>query len=308
MSDFDLARQVPYIHNTKELALWLKHEYVLNNYMSDYETYNDFMARLLNTIRSCYVIKACREYPIRFRFSESDKKVHTLQFRHFIVNMILWLPFVELNDLDVLNESFILDCETDIPNIESYINYKLITTLRDYHIRSTVVNYSISEVLYNLRRLSIDFSLIMGLNFSTLTFLDMYENNEEIRDIMESSFDETMQPYEIEQQLSELQQREIDIYKSIPDNPIGLILRTQTGIKPKQFAEFTIAGGLKPSLEGITIPEPISNSTMLRGLDRPSYLFIDATGARKPGNLRAYIEIYRKILLELLGRPQYICG
>ena len=98
---------------------------------------------------------------------------------------------------------------------------------------------------------------------------------------MEVKFSDNMQPHEIEQQLQELQDREIAIYKSIPDNPIGVILRSGTGIKTKQLAEFTISEGLKPSLEGVTIPIPIENSTLLRGLDRPSYLFIDATGARK---------------------------
>ena len=121
----------------------------------------------------------------------------------------------------------------------------------------------------------------MGLNFSALTFIEMYENNEEVRDIMETKFDEKLQPYEIEQELSSLQAREIDIYKNTPGNPIGVILKTGTGIKNKQFAEFTISEGLKPSLEGVTIPEVIENSTLLKGLDRPSYLYIDATGARK---------------------------
>ena len=49
----------------------------------------------------------------------------------------------------------------------------------------------------------------------------------------------------------------------------------------KQLAEFTIADGLKPSIEGVTIPKPIENSTLLKGLDRPSYLYISAVGARK---------------------------
>ena len=53
--------------------------------------------------------------------------------------MILWRAFVELNGLNVLNESFIIDCENDIPNIEDYINYKLIEVLRDYHIKSTTI-------------------------------------------------------------------------------------------------------------------------------------------------------------------------
>lgn len=278
---FDLTKQIPVIHNTDELGSWLRPTYTLNEYLVDYETYNTFLAKLMNLLRASFPIRECREYPIKFRFNSKEREFHTLQFRHFIVNLILWLPFVELNDLDVLNSGFILDCEHNIPSIEDYINRAVINTLREYHIKSTVINYSISEVLYNLRRISIDFSLIMGLNFSALTFIEMYENNEEVREIMETNFDENLQPHEIEQQLSELQAREIDIYKNTPGNPIGVILKSGTGIKNKQFAEFTISEGLKPSLEGVTIPEVIQNSTILRGLDRPSYLYLDATGARK---------------------------
>ena len=47
----------------------------------------------------------------------------------------------------------------------------------------------------------------------------------------------------------------------------------------KQLAEFTIADGLKPSIEGVTIAKPIENSTLLKGLDRPSYLYISAVEA-----------------------------
>ena len=281
MKNFNLVKDVPYIHNTKELKQWLRPTYIIENYLVDHETYNSFMSKMMNLMRGCYQIRECREYPIKFKFNQKDKKEFTLQFRHFCINMILWNPFVELSGLNVLDESFIMDCNTEVPNIEDYINYKLILTLREYHVKSTTINYSISEVLYNLRKISIDFSIIMGLNFSLSTFIDMYEGNDEIRDIMESSFDETMQPHEIEQKLNDLQEREINIYKSNPDNPIGHILRAGSGIKHKQFAEFTISEGLKPSLEGVTIPIPIENSTLLRGLDRPSYLYIDATGARK---------------------------
>lgn len=281
MQKFNLTEDVPYIHNTKELGMWLKPLYVLNNHMNDYDSYNEFMARIMNILKGCYPIRNCREYPIHFKFHAKEKKEHVLEFRHFCINMILWYPFVELNDLNVLDESFILDCNNEIPNIEEYINYKLITVLRDYHVKSTTINYAISEVLYNLRKISIDFSLILGLNFSACTFFDMYNDHDEIKEIMEVGFADNMQPHEIEQQLQELQDREIDIYKSIPDNPIGVILKAGTGIKTKQFAEFTISEGLKPSLEGVTIPIPIENSTLLKGLDRPSYLYIDATGARK---------------------------
>lgn len=281
MAKFNLCEEVPYIHNSKELGMWLRPLYILDTYMNDYDSYNEFMTKMMNILKGSYPIRACREFPIHFKFNTKDKTEHVLEFRHFCINMILWYPFVELNGLNVLDESFILDCNNDIPNIEDYINYKLITVLRDYHVKSTTINYAISEVLYNLRKISIDFSLILGLNFSACTFFDMYNDYDEIREIMEVKFADNMQPHEIEQQLQELQDREIDIYKSIPDNPIGVILKARTGIKTKQFAEFTISEGLKPSLEGVTIPKPIENSTLLRGLDRPSYLYIDATGARK---------------------------
>ena len=307
MKKFNLLEDVPYIHNTDELKMWLRPLYVLDSYLCDYDTYNDFMTKTMNILKGCYPIKECREYPIHFKFNAKDKKEYVLEFRHFCINMILWYPFVELSGLNVLDESFILDCKTQIPRIEDYINYKLITVLRDYHVKSTTINYAISEVLYNLRKISIDFSLILGLNFSACTFFDIYNDNEEIRDIMEVTFPENMQPHEIEQELQELQDRSIDIYTSIPDNPIGVILNVGAGIKTKQFAEFTISEGLKPSLEGVTIPKPIENSTLLRGLDRPSYLYLDATGARKSLIMNKKVINFLSHILVIVYKNSFNC-
>lgn len=278
---FNLAEDIPYIHNTDELKMWLRPLYIINTKLSSYEEYGNFLKEFINLIRGSFTIRECREYPIKFKFNAKDKKEYTLQLRHFAINLIVWNPFVELYGLDVLDETFILDCESEIPRIEGYINYKLITVLRDYHVKSTTINYRISDVLYNLRKISIDFSMILGLNFSANTFFDMYQNNDEVREMMEIKFDNSMQPHEIEQKLSEMERKEIQIYKNDPGNPIGVLLNAGSGVKYKQFTEFTISQGLKPSLEGVTIPEPIENSTLLRGLDRPSYLYIDATGARK---------------------------
>lgn len=281
MANFSLTKDVPVIHNKDELQLWLRPIYVLDNYLVSDETYSTFLSQIMNLLKGSYPIRQCREYPIRFKFNAKDTKEYTLQLRHFAINLIVWNPFIELHGLDVLDESFILDCNKEIPNIEEYINYKLITVLREYHVKSTTINYRISDVLYNLRRVSIDFSIVMGLNFNATTFFEMYQKNDEIRDMMEIKFDDNMQPHEIEQKLSELQDREISIYRNDPGNPIGVLLNAKTGVKNKQFMEFTVSEGLKPSLEGVTIPKPIENSTLLRGLDRPSYLYIDATGARK---------------------------
>lgn len=278
---FQLSKEVPVIHNKEELQYWLQPVYCMENYFVDKDTYIEFMNEILNLLRASYVIYNCRNCEVKFKFYKRDKKTYSLELRHFYVNIVLWYPFIELYGINILDESFIMDCKTQITNIEDYINTRLITVLRDYNVSSTTINYSISYVLFRLRYISIDFSEILGLNFSMKDFIDMYEENSEIKDIMEVTFPETMQPHEIENLLHELEDREIDIYKKHPDNPIGYLLRANAGVKHKQFAEFTIADGLKPTLNGVTVPMPIENSTILKGLAKPSHLYVSALGSRK---------------------------
>ena len=282
---------VPFIHNTEELQLWLRPLYIISDYLVNEETYNEFMKEIMNVIKGSFTIRECREYPIKFKFNEKEKSTHTLQLRHFAINMMLWMPFIELNDLDVLNKDFILDCNKDIPNINDYINYKVIATLREYHVKPISINKLLSESLYNLSCISIDFALILGLNFSAKTIIDMYDKYPEIKDMMEVTFAPDMQPYEIENLLNEYESREVEIYESEPNNPIGVILRVGTGIKRKQLREFTISESLKPTLEGVTVPKPIEGSTMLKGLASPSDLYLDASGARKSLNRPIYLFI-----------------
>lgn len=281
MAKFNLVTDVPTIHNREELSQWLRPLYIIDDILVDDDTYNDLRMCILNLVRGSFTIRACREYPVRFKFNKKDKEEYQLELRDFLINLILFEPFIELYGLNVLDKSFIFDCKTGIPNIEEYINNKIILTLKDYQVKNTYLNIRISNVIYNLRMISVDFSQILGLNFNIFTFADMYTSNTEIKDIMETKFDENLQPYEIEAQLKDLQNREMQIYKDLPDNELGAILRAATGVKPKQFTEFTIAGGLKPTIDGYTIPEVIQNSILIGGLDRPSYFYIDAGGANK---------------------------
>lgn len=281
MSKFNLIKDVPIIHNREELSEWIRPLYIIDDMLVDDEVYNNERQMLLNLVRGSFTIRACREYPIRFKFNKKDKEEYQMELRDFLINFILFEPFIELSGLDILNKSFIFDCKTEIPKIENYINNKIILTLKDYQIKNTSLNIRISNVIYNLRMISVDFSQILGLNFNIFTFADMYTSNSEIKEIMETTFDDNLQPYEIEAQLKALQTREMDIYKSMPNNELGAILRAATGVKPKQFTEFTIAGGLKPTIDGYTIPEVIQNSILIGGLDRPSYFYIDAGGANK---------------------------
>ena len=277
-----LPTDVVAIRNKTELTKYLKPMYVIEDYTKSQEDYRWFEEQIYNIIKGCFEHKECREYPVKFKFYLKDTTVHTLQLRHFVVNTFVWYPFINLHGIqNVLDESFIVDCENQIPHITDFINEKIIEVLRDYGIKNTILNRNISEVLYNLRRISIDFSLIMNLTISSEVFLKIFKDNSRMREIMQTTFPLNMQPADIEQRLNELMNEEISIFKSIKDNPVGIILRSGTGIKHKQLSEFTINMGLKPDLSGVTIPLPINSNTMIRGLNTPSSFYTDALGSRK---------------------------
>ena len=70
---FNLLTDVPYIHNTQELAMWLRPHYIVNDYLVDYDTYNEFLEKQMNILRACFTIKACREYPVKIKFNKEDR-------------------------------------------------------------------------------------------------------------------------------------------------------------------------------------------------------------------------------------------
>ena len=282
MSKAVTFHEVPIISNDKELSQYLKPLYIIEDVMKNDEDYKYFEECTYNIIKGCFEHKECREHPVKFKFYKTDKKTHTVEFRHFIINMFLWSPFTNLYGVsDVMDESFIIDCYKDIPNVTDYINEKIILVLREYGIKNVIINRSVSEVLYNLRRISTDFSAIMNLNISMETFLELYDEHPRIREIMETKFTTQQQPNEIEHLMNELTTEEVELIKGVKDNALGVILRSGTGIKHKQLAEYTIAMSMKPDLSGVTIPIPISSSTLIGGLNKPSYHYIDAIGARK---------------------------
>lgn len=277
---FNLAIDIPIINNVDELKEWIGDVVIISSITISIEKYENYLKILNNLLKASYDIYECRTYPIKFKFYNNDKKTYSLELRDFYINMILWRPFVELNYIKILDEKFIFKAKTDSANIENFINDVLITTMKEYQLKNTKINYILSDILYDLRMISFDFSIILGLTFTLKTFMDAYNNIPEIKDIMESRFYDTEQPYEIEERLAKLQERELAIYQSDTTTSLSNLISTSS-IKSKQFAEFTIAKGLLPSLEGVTIPKPIENNILIRGLDRPSYLYIDAVGARK---------------------------
>ena len=281
----NLLLEVPVIKSVKDLEDYLRPVYVIEDFMTDYDEYEEFQIKLMNIVCGCFasddsIRRKCIEYPIIFKFYKTDNTTHELQLRQFMINVYLWYSFVEVGDIHILDETFILKAE-DVPKINEFINEKIIKVMRDLNVKETKIGYNVSQTNYRLRGISLELSQIMGFHFDEKTFIEMYKDPV-IHELMNIKLPQNAQPVEIEKIIDDAEKRLVKHLKSIPDNPISIILRAGTGIKIKQLVEYLIMMGMKPSLEGEVMPIPIETSSLVGGLNRPSYQYIDASGARKP--------------------------
>lgn len=303
---------VPEINTAKELKEKIAPLYIINDYMSSEEKYRDFINKIYILIKGCFEkedpefkLVKLRDYPIKFKFYKTDKKTYELSIRMFLLNLFCWFPFVKLYGIDgFLNKDIIISDPEQLISIDDYINHNIISTMQEYNIKETTCNRFVDEVIHYLSSINLNFSLIMNLQFDFLDFKYIYDKYPDLREIMECHFDESLQPNENEAILSTYQEKLVTTLKNDPESRIGTILRCKTGIKEKQLTEFTIAQSYKPTIDGKIIKIPIENSTLIRGLDRPSYLFIDANGSRKSVVMNKTVMgnagFFGKLVLELL--------
>lgn len=281
----NLLLEVPKLNTVEDLKNLLRPIYIIEDYMDDYDAYEEFQIKLMNIICGCFasdekIRRTCIEYPIQFKFYREDNKSYKIQLRHFLYNVYLWYSFVEVSDIHILDDSFILEAE-EIPHINDFINEKVIKVMRELNVKETTIGFNVSKTNYKLRGISLELSQIMGFHFDEKTFIEMYKDPV-IRELMTIELPQDAQPVEIEKIIDDAEKKLVNYLKSIPDNPISIILRAGTGIKIKQLVEYLIMMGMKPSLEGEVMPIPIETSSLVGGLNRPSYQYIDASGARKP--------------------------
>lgn len=273
---------LPTVNCAKDVGNLLQPLYVIHNFMETEAKYRELIESIHEIIMASFELEECRTYPVKFKFYPRDKEIHTLELRHFLVNLWLWFPLLEVYAWDdVMNEEFIMDCsKMNKNNLNKYLDKYAIKVLIKYNIKGDLMNRRVAETIHNLSCIASETSSIMMCTFSLETFLKMYRDNERYRELFNTEYPSTMQPVEIEQDLDIKTNECIEMFKADPKNPIGMIFRSGTGIKPKQFGEFTISEGLIPDINGKTIPIPINTNT-LKGRTKPSEHMIAASGARK---------------------------
>ena len=272
---------VEHIKTTEELSKKLKPLYVIHDYTKSRERYQEFIDSIYDIVRGCFEYHKLRTYPVHFKFYEKDNDVHTLELRYFLVNIMYWFPFVDVHDRQgLMTDETMITKPEDVADIDSKIN-DIIAILIDSNVKNTKINSGVSLSLHNMRSISGEFSLIMGLKYDMVDIAHMYLNNPVVHDMMNVKFPEGAQPKEIENILNESEIKLIKALREEPRNMIGVLLNAKEGIKHKQLVEMFISKGLIPDLDGNTIPMAIENSTIRGGLSKPSDIFIDASGTRK---------------------------
>lgn len=297
------------IGSVSELKDKLQSIYIMEDIISlKQEEYLKFVDDIYDIIKGCIEHKECREYIVCFKFKTRDTTTYKMQLRHFLINLFVWYPFTLMPE--ELNEKWIFDAKNDIIKVHDYIN-ETIELMDSRNIKNTVMNQVTSQVLSMLRSISINFSQIMNLSISAHTFTEVYNTNDRIKDIFFAELPINEQPAIIEAKLADMLKEEIDIFKSVKNNAIGVCLRTGEGIKPKQLQEFTSNGGMKPDINGNTIPIPINGSQLVTGLKKPSNMYLDSTGAHKSyimnNKVMGKAGDYAKLLI-LLGTTVALSG
>lgn len=254
--------------------------YIISDFLSgDRKDVLNEISKLNELIKRVFTVEKCRHHEIKFKFNLMDDVVHKLQLNDFYFNLIIWSPFIGL-DIE-LDDRYIIH---DLNDLTDYINDIIIPILNLKYISIKKINKYIAEVNYLLTQINVDYSKYMLTNLSLFNYIDLYNMNDKFKEHMEFKLDPNNQPSEMEIELDLQMKQCIEDIKQIPikDNPLSLILNTKgSGMKDKQLQEYMSNGGLKPDLNGNTIPIPLNESLIMNGNNNPTMQYVDASGAIK---------------------------
>ena len=234
--------------------------------------------QLLDILKWGFEINEIRKRPIHFKFFKEDTKIHTLEIRHLISNLILWQSFIEMDQVSILNENFIFDfTKYNINKLLDYIDNKILP----YHEGDfQSKNKTVDEICYHITAISNAFCLLMGMGMSIYDIIKTEEQCPEITDIIFGQIDTSMQPSEIEAELIRRTNRLIELFTQHECELKPLFL-SGNNISKAQFKEILVKIGFKSNINGQTIPVLIDANILVTGINKPSYMYIDALSGRK---------------------------
>lgn len=252
---------------------------ILDDVLANVRNWSIVYQDILDIMKYGFERDEIRKRKIRFKFHEDDEMIFSLQLNHFHSNMILWKAFVEIDAIDILDESFIFDFRLKkIDDMAEYINQKIIDECEiDFHTMNKVVD----EIWYHVTAIARAFCLLMGMSAS---IYDIYRSAKiipEIDDLLHTTLPADIQPVEAEKVLTEKTNRLMELLSSVEGSDFRPLILAGKNINPNQLKEIAIMIGFKADANGHTISTLMDSNIMVTGIRKPSHYYIIAQSGRK---------------------------
>ena len=252
---------------------------IMEDVLDDPRGYELVLQQLIDIMKCGFEIEQVRHRHIKFKFHKDDKNMEEMQLNNFISNLICWYAFMYMDRVDVMDSSFIIDFSkpNTINIVVDYLEEKAFPYFEgDFHSKNKLCD----EIFHNIRAISNAFCLLMGMGISVYDIWQTEKKCPEISEIIFGKIDPTLQPVEIEEELSRRTDRLIELFTQV-DCDLKPLLVSGKNISKGQFKEMFVLIGLKSDINGNTIPHILATNLVVGGLFYPSYQYIEAGSARK---------------------------
>ena len=246
-------------------------------------TWNEYFIPLHNILLYGIEQDILQNYKIGVNFN--NKATVNLSLFDLWNNLIMWRMLVYTNQ-PIEPKHLVFD---------EYINQKTIKNFIDEYcidvnkrtVPNTILNGIISDALTEISKID-DFAFYLANTFNLEDFVSLMNQNKEFNDLMHPNFDNVALE-DIKAIGNTKVNKMIDIMtKEKINNPYGkdyehcltIPLKIGEGVNAKQFREFAIVEGTKPTNEGGIFPHAILNSFITGGIADPYDYYMDANASR----------------------------
>lgn len=272
-------KRLPKNINTEEdLKANLQDIYIIEDYMHDQLGFVAFYNHLFNVFVNCYPIGNLRNHVVKFKLYHSDKMVLGFQFKKFICAVPIFGALQLLwNEIHV-DDIFIMKSfdNSVLKEIMNEVNYLMTSYDIPIDIRSAIV----TDTYYRYTQLSYTLADILNVSLSYEDYIRPAMTIDAMRKITDEPIPVDLQPTEIKNEIAKRSAALKEIYMSIDNNCIGIILKSKTKINERQFQEMNISHGQIPDVYGNFIMRTMKNSGFNRGLESPGDYYLAATVSR----------------------------
>ena len=208
---------------------------------------------------------------------ESTNQTIEICASNLLFSVVALKCLVDVEIVPELSDFFVGD-KIDAEELERYFN-RLITLFYEMGENLHQLSLSIADSLAELSKIAADTNMQRGNTICLYDIINEANNSTEFNDLINTVIPDGLQFNEIEEFVSTRKDRIME-YLSKADTCLKSLVNCKGAINANQLGQSIVNIGLKPSIEGAIIPEPV-NTSFMRGLRNRNDFFVDAQGGRK---------------------------